>query len=97
MNVETSPAAVDLPEVDLELEVPCGGNLWPVKRACPGRRAAIVRKVDGSCSCRGPASFKCLQCYTEWARAFVSDPRTRSRCCICGARGPSTEVRYVPL
>ena len=87
MSTETISIA-DLEE-HFSLDVPCGGNKWPVKRSCPDQSPAVmVRRRCCADDQRGPEIFKCITCFTEWA---TGSPRTfpgASFCIYCKSIKP---------
>ena len=91
MSTETISIA-DLEE-HLSLDVPCGGNTFPLKRACPNSAVAILVKFR-CCNADGPEAFKCLKCYVEW-RAY-DNGNDLGRCPRCYHTMPLDDW-YSPL
>lgn len=95
MSTATDNETVSLAELEehFALEVPCGGNISPVKRPCPDQAAAIMISSH-RCPPLDPQDFKCLLCYTEWLTGRKG--AEFCRCYVCDTRIPILKA-YVPL
>jgi hypothetical protein len=70
-------------EAHFELEIPCGGNLFPKTRPCPHEAAAIlVNRHAMGCDPK-PTTMKCWACYIEWYSHSTDMWR-----CTCGGIFP---------
>lgn len=64
-------------------DIPRGGNLYPLTRACPNDAPA---SMGSHCPCRRtiPEYFKCFACYTEWLRGHIEAGHNVVSCIDCG-------------
>lgn len=93
MNTLTDEV-VDLEEL-FQLDIPCGGNLYPITRPCPDHAEA---DFVGTHMCLSrPQDFKCASCHADWLQAVLDDGEGDLVFCdVCDDEWPASEA-YRPL
>lgn len=78
-------------EEHFDLEIPCGGNSFPVNRPCPHGAAATLRFIHHP-RCRDmPQSLKCNSCHQEWLSGCRAEWYSGIVGCVCGAQLPAED------